>query len=122
MKVLLSETGYIISYALEGELLGAQEITLPDDLPHFEQHFTAYRVRDGTAVFDAGQESAAQYSAAKEEYLRRRETECFSVINRGQFWYDTLSEKQTEELRNWYRSWLDGTEKLAVPEKPAWLK
>ncbi|MFR8873563.1 MAG: hypothetical protein ACLVHV_08870 [Oscillospiraceae bacterium] len=44
MKVLLNEQGYVVSYALEGELLDAVETAEPADLSHFEEHFTAYRV------------------------------------------------------------------------------
>lgn len=47
MKVLLSEQGYVVSYALEGDLLDAVEAADPADLSHFEECFTAYRVRDG---------------------------------------------------------------------------
>ena len=50
MKVLLNEQGYVESYALEGDLLDAVETAEPDDLSHFEEHFTAYQVRDGTMV------------------------------------------------------------------------
>lgn len=50
-----------------------------------------------------------------------RENHCFSVINRGQFWYDTLSDNQQEELRHWYQEWLDVTETKIIPEKPEWL-
>lgn len=44
MKVLLSDQGYVVSYALEGELLDAVEAAEPSDLSHFEEYFTAYRV------------------------------------------------------------------------------
>ena len=47
MKVLLNEQGYVVSYALEGDLLDAVEAAEPADLSHFEEHFTAYRVQDG---------------------------------------------------------------------------
>ena len=116
MKVLLNEQGYIESYALEGELLDAVEVSAPSNLAHFEVHFTAYRVRDGTLSFDG-----EQSEAAKAEYRKRREVECFPIINRGQLWYDTLSAAQLAELKTWYQSWLDGTNTLAIPEKPAWL-
>lgn len=56
------------------------------------------------------------------EYLRRqRETECFSIINRGQLWYNRLSAEQYEELIVWYQAWLDVTDTKVVPEKPSWL-
>lgn len=121
MKVLLNEQGYVESYALEGELVDALETAEPHDLSHFEKHFTSYRMRDGTLVFDEGKDAQAQSEAAKAEYRRRRELECFPIINRGQLWYDTLSEGQLSELKNWYQAWLDGTNTQTIPEKPEWL-
>lgn len=121
MKVLLNEQGYVESYALEGDLLDAVETEKPDDLLHFEEHFTAYQVRDGIMVFDDAQAAAEQAEAAKGAYRKRREVECFPVINRGQLWYDTLSEEQLSELKTWYLAWLDGTNTQTIPEKPEWL-
>ena len=121
MKVLLSEQGYVVSYALEGNLLEAVEAAEPADLSHFEEHFTAYQVRDGTLVFDDTQAEAEQAQAAKDAYRKRREVECFPIINRGRLWYDTLSEEQLSELKTWYQAWLDGTNTQTIPEKPEWL-
>ena len=121
MKVLLNEQGYVESYALEGELVDALETAEPNDLSHLEKHFTSYRMRDGTLVFDEGKDAQAQSEAAKAEYRRRRELECFPIINRGQLWYDTPSEGQLSELKNWYQAWLDGTNTQTIPEKPEWL-
>lgn len=121
MKVLLDEQNYVVSYALEGELLDAVEASEPNDLFHFEEHFTAYQVLDGTLVFDDARAAAEQDEAAKDAYRKRREIECFPVINRGSLWYDTLTEKQLSELKTWYRAWLDGTNTQTIPEKPEWL-
>ena len=52
----------------------------------------------------------------------RREKECFASINRGQMWYETLDEMQKQDLRDWYRQWLDVTVTQVVPNKPFWLK
>lgn len=52
----------------------------------------------------------------------RREKECFAIINRGQMWYETLDEMQKQDLRDWYRQWLDVTVTQVVPNKPFWLK
>lgn len=52
----------------------------------------------------------------------KRESECFSVINRGKLWYDTLTEKQLNELQQWYNDWLDVTETKVIPTKPSWIK
>ena len=118
MKVLLNEQGYVESNALEGDLLDAVET---DDLSHFEEHFTAYQVRDGTLVFDDIQAEAEQAQAAKDAYRKRREVECFPIIDRGRLWYDTLTEDQLSELKTWYQAWLDGTNTQTIPEKPEWL-
>lgn len=59
----------------------------------------------------------------KKEMLRNiREIECFSIINRGKLWYDTLTEEQIQELNIWYELWLDVTTTLIAPLKPKWLK
>ena len=59
----------------------------------------------------------------KIEYLReKREYECFSIINRGKLWYDTLTPEQLEELQEYYQKWLDVTITLEEPTKPEWLK
>jgi len=57
------------------------------------------------------------------ENLRsRREDECFTFINRGILWYETLTANQKEEMKQWYNAWLDVTETKIVPLKPNWLR
>ena len=69
------------------------------------------------------QETGAQKTEeTKEEYRHRREKECFAVINRGQLWYESVSLTQLLELRQWYKAWLNVTETMVIPEKPAWLE
>ncbi len=121
MKVLLDDQGFVTSFAYEGELVDSLEVSEPTDLDHFGLHFSAYRVRDGDLVFDEQHQEALATSEQRSQYRMRREAECFSIINRGQLWYDTLTDAQREELRQWYQSWLDGTDTLAVPDRPAWL-
>lgn len=56
------------------------------------------------------------------EVLRReRERVCFSVINRGKLWYDSLTFEQLSELRDWYRKWLNVTVTFEIPNAPTWL-
>ena len=50
-----------------------------------------------------------------------RETECFSVVNRGQLWYDKLSDEQKQELSEWYEAWLDAPETKVIPNKLSWI-
>lgn len=51
-----------------------------------------------------------------------REKKCFAIINRGSLWYETLTEEQVTELREWYSAWLNVTETFKIPHKPKWLK
>lgn len=121
MKVLLDEQGFITSFALIGDLVDGMEVPDPEDIEHFIEHFAAYKVRDGTAAFDTEQETAIQNEAVLADLRNRREAECFSVINRGQLWYEGISLTQLLELRKWYKDWLAVTETKVVPEKPTWL-
>ena len=57
----------------------------------------------------------------KNNLRAKRERECFSIINRGQLWYDTLNEEQKAELKEWYIAWLNVTDTLIIPNKPNWL-
>lgn len=120
MQILL-ENGYVSSYALEGSIIGGVEVSAPADTEHFETHFTAYRLRDGCLEYDEKQNTENERKALCEELRKRRETECFSYINRGQPWYDRLSAGQKAELEVWYSDWLKATETLTVPAKPSWL-
>ena len=52
---------------------------------------------------------------------KRRETECFPIVNRGKLWYNKLSIAQLAELNQWYNDWLNVTETLVVPTAPKWL-
>lgn len=51
----------------------------------------------------------------------RRESECFSIINRGTLWHDKLSTQQKSELSEWYEAWLDAPQTGSAPDRPAWL-
>lgn len=72
---------------------------------------------------DEYKEKAAAFQAGAElkALRRRREEECFPLVNRGAVWYDKLTVPQKVELEHWYTAWLDVTETRVVPEKPAWL-
>ena len=52
----------------------------------------------------------------------QREVECFSFVNRGQLWYDTLTPEQYTEFQKWYQDWKDVTKTKIIPTKPEWLK
>ena len=55
-------------------------------------------------------------------FREQREKECFSVINRGEFWFKHLTYEQKFELEKWYQDWLNVTLTKVIPSKPTWLK
>lgn len=57
----------------------------------------------------------------RSEIRKRREEECFKVINRGKLWYDRLTLSQLFELENWYQAWLDAPETGVIPALPKWI-
>jgi hypothetical protein len=58
-----------------------------------------------------------------QEVLRKvREEECYTIINRGILWYETLTATQKADLLNWYNAWKDVTETFVIPTKPYWVK
>ena len=120
MQVQL-ENGRVISYALVGEIVEGIEVSEPEDIDHFETHFSAYRLQDGTLEYDEDQNKENERKALCDGLRQRRETECFSYINRGQLWYDRLTEEQKAELDAWYAAWLKVTDTLTAPKKPSWL-
>lgn len=122
MQIKLNEQGFIDSFATVGTILDSAEIDAPVNLDHFERNYRAYRIKDGALFFDEDKASAIQTEEENEQLRVERDKECFTVINRGWLWYDTLSEKQTKELRKWYQDWLDVTETRKKPDRPSWLK
>lgn len=123
MKVLI-DNGYIVSYALIGELVGGIEVSAPvdiNDLRHFESNFTAYKVVGGSLEFDEAKSEELKTDSLREELRQRRDVECFPFVDRGRFWYDSLTAEQLQELNSFYLAWLDVTETLAPPERPSWL-
>ena len=72
-------------------------------------------------TFSIEKYNARKLNTQKNALRSQRETECFPIINRGQLWYDTLTEEQKAELKEWYIAWLDVTDTLVVPNKPNWI-
>ena len=122
ISVSFAESGYIENYALIGGLVDGIEIDLPDELlEDFKQHPEAYKLADGVLVLDADKLKADADAAELAVIRQRRETECFAYINRGELWYDLLTDEQKTKLANWYLSWLDAPETRTIPAPPVWL-
>ena len=122
MQIKLNEKGFITDFAIVGTIEGGIEVNEPKDINHFMEHFTAYKVENNAPDFDSEEDNKIETENTKQALRQRRQTECFSYVNRGQLWYATLSVKQIAELTLWYKAWLNVTETMSVPERPAWLE
>jgi hypothetical protein len=122
MQIKLNEKGFITDFAIVGTIEGGIEVNEPKDIDHFMEHFTAYKVKNNAPDFDSEEDNKIETENTKQALRQRRQTECFSYVNRGQLWYATLSVKQLAELTLWYKAWLNVTETMSVPERPAWLE
>ena len=122
MQIKKNEKGFITDYAFIGNIEGGIEVAEPENTEHFAEHFSAYKITDNIPVFDDAENTEIETENTKQALRQRRQTECFSYVNRGQLWYATLSVKQIAELTTWYKAWLKVTETLTVPEKPTWLE
>ena len=126
MKVLLDENGYVRSYAFIGDLDGSIEVIDTDfeeiSKEQFQKEYRSYRLVDNKLVKDETKLDEVALSDKKQLLRQYRDSQCFSVINRGILWYNTLTDAQKAELNEWYHAWLDVTETLVVPEKPDWLE
>lgn len=77
---------------------------------------SAWQIENGKFV------AVKQQEELKADVLRkRREKECFPIINRGSLWYNKLTEQQKAELSTWYEAWLDAPATNVIPNKPSWL-
>jgi len=83
------------------------------------KNYHAWRVKDDKLVEDEYKKTPEEEIVA--ELRRAREAVCFPIINRGQLWYATLTDEQTQELTEWYDAWLNVTETKTEPLKPEWL-
>lgn len=122
MQVITDEQGFVLSFAFIGNMVGATEVPEPEDLELFLHQFYAFQLSDGKLIYNSAAYESHVLEETKAEYRRRRETECFSIINRGQLWYEGVTLTQLIELRQWYKAWLNVTETMVIPEKPEWLE
>ena len=122
MQIKLNEKGFITDFAIVGTIEGGIEVNEPKDINHFMEHFAAYKVKNNAPDFDSEEDNQIETENTKQALRQRRQTECFSYVNRGQLWYATLTVKQIAELTLWYKAWLNVTETMSVPERPAWLE
>ena len=114
--------GYITGYATMGSFPDGIDVSdeFIDDLD--ESKICFYKYENGQAVFDEVKYNLACEEILLQEIRARRESECFPIVNRGQAWYNLLTEQQRIELEVWYQAWLNAPETKVVPDKLEWIE
>ncbi len=118
-------------------LLNANKEIIEDGFERFsdeclEMERSEYRIVNGYngALFFEEYTKTDEYKAKASKFRekseinglrRRRQEECFDIINRGELWYSRLTAEQKQELEQWYTAWLNVTETKEVPNKPDWI-
>lgn len=132
-KVLSTIAGEANYDNLSAALSEYQDFIYVTEIPKYRIHWQELHVRDYMLVVEdvsLDTERIEQIQRQELEYLRTlREVECFSIVNRGVLWYNTLTDKQLQELKVWYDAWLDITTTYQpaielediIPKKPEWL-
>ena len=94
-----------------------------DFVPDFEiNNSSCYHIVDNHLEYDEYKANSNNNTILLMKLRQQRELDCFPIINRGQLWFEQLSEEQRIELSKWYRNWLDVTVTKIIPEKPDWIK
>lgn len=96
---------------------------LDEKLKHFNDNYYDYKQTANGLVYDESHNGLDKLKHERTLHNLResRSQKCFIVINRGQVWYNTLTDEQRQELQEWYQAWLDATYTLVEPETPEWL-
>lgn len=121
MIISINENGYVDGYATIGGIVDGIEVSDPEDENWFAEHYEEFRYENGELIRDESRSTELQKQRIVEELRARREKECFPVINRGEMWYSLLTDEQKEELKIWYKAWLDVTETLNPPDLLPWI-
>lgn len=98
-----------------------------------EIYYVLENERQNYSDREATQEEIDAYKSNLElEHIRNLRQECFAIINRGELWYNKLTEEQKTELSAWYEAWLNVPQvyeqtkptniETIIPTKPSWLK
>ncbi len=97
---------------------------LDEKLEHFNDNYYDYKQTANGLVYDKSHNGAQQQEHELKLFTlrQRRASLCFDIVNRGQVWYNTLTEEQRQELQEWYQAWLDVTDTLVEPIKPKLLE
>ena len=96
---------------------------LDEKLKHFNDNYYDYKQTANSLVYDESHNGLDKltHELKLHDLRETRSQKCFSIVNRGQMWYNRLTESQKQELQDWYEAWLNVTDTLVEPETPEWL-
>lgn len=121
MKIQIDKNGYIQNFVIVGESSTCNiEVDEPEDFSI--DRFQAWKYDGEKLVYDVEQAKVLQAERNKDEIRFERQRVCFPVVNRGQFWYDTLTQSEKNEIREWYQQWLDAPETGVIPDDLDFIK
>lgn len=124
IEVVLTNEGYVNLFNLDVDQTYMQNgILVEDDVDreHFITNSIFYKIIDNHLVFDENKKIEADRQFKISAIRMIRQAECFSVINRSQLWYNSLTNEQKAELQEWYEAWLVAPDTLVIPTKPDWI-
>lgn len=115
-----------ITSAVDGESYNSNYAVLQvQELPKYDPLRQELKIENNQLVIVNKNLTAEQMQTVLQIEMNtlraQRESECFSVINRGQLWYNKLTQEQIVQLNTWYQAWLDVTATKIIPTKPSWL-
>ena len=121
MKIQIDKNGYIQNFVIVGESSTCNiEVDEPEDFSI--DRFQAWKYDGEKLVYDIEQAKVLQAERNKDKIRFERQRVCFPVVNRGQFWYDTLTQSEKNEIREWYQQWLDAPETGVIPDDLDFIK
>lgn len=124
IEVVLTNEGYVSLFNLDVDQTYMQNsILVEDDVDreHFITNSIFYKIDNNHLVFDENKKAEADHKFRINTIRMRRQSECFSVVDRSQLWYNSLTNEQKAELQEWYEAWLVAPDTLVIPTKPDWL-
>ena len=121
MKIQIDKNGYIQNFVIVGESSTCNiEVDEPEDFSI--DRFQEWKYDGEKLVYDIEQAKVLQAERNKDEIRFERQRVCFPVVNRGQFWYDTLTQSEKNKIREWYQQWLDAPETGVIPDDLDFIK
>lgn len=123
-EIIVDKDNYVISYGIANENCHMENSILVDidcTEEEFANSFKNYKLVNDELVYDTNKELITNQEEKKHKIRQLRQKECFSVIDRSQLWYNSLTNEQKAELQEWYEAWLIAPDTLVIPTKPDWL-